>query len=150
VTAVTGLKSGEWAYAGMQRALYLGPGPNGQVRVSINGSERLVNPEDVSPSGPDGRNPADLGGTRDTNDPFQQLVDAAQKVRAGLERDKKSAESRASTRRAQVRLLDRALGILTQAPPKPRGKHEWTAEQREAASKRMRDMNAARKAEVSA
>jgi len=35
VTAATGLKAGDWAYAGGQRALYLGPGPNGQARGSL-------------------------------------------------------------------------------------------------------------------
>ena len=151
MTLVTGVKSGEWCYAGGQRALYLGPGPNAQARVSINGSERLVNPEDILTSGPDGRNPADLGGTRHTNDPFQQLVQAAQNVRAGLEGDKNAAESRAATRRSQIRLLERALNILTQAPAAPKAgkKRQWTPEQREAASKRMRDMNAA-KAEATA
>jgi len=148
VTQAVGLKAGEWCYAAGQRALYLGE-RGGQARVSINGSERLVNPEEISTSGPDGRNPADLGGTRDTSDPFQQLVDAAQKVREGLGRDKNSAESRAATRRSQIRLLDRALDILTSAPPKTRKTRQWSPEQREAASRRMRAMNAA-KAEATA
>ena len=146
-----GLKAGDWCYAGGQRALYLGPGANGQARVSINGSERLVNPEDMSLSGPDGRNPADLGGSPGS-DPFQQLVDAAQRVRAGLQRDKNSAESRAATRRAQMRLLDRALDILTQTPkaPKTGKKHQWTDEQRQAAAERMRARNAEKAAKAEA
>ena len=149
MTAATGLKAGDWAYAGGQRALYLGPGPNGQARVSINGSERLVNPEDISMSGPDGRNPADLGSGA-ADDPFQQLLVAAERVRAGIERDKANAESRGRTRRTQLRLLDRALAILTQSPASaPKGR-QWTPEQRKAASKRMRDRRDALKAEASA
>ena len=150
MTQAVGLKAGEWCYAAGQRALYLGE-RGGQARVSINGSERLVNPEEISTSGPDGRNPADLGGTRDSSDPFQQLVTAAKNVRSGLERDRDSAASRAATRQSQLRLLDRALGILTQAPVAPKaGKNrQWTPEQREAASKRMRDRNLA-KAEATA
>ena len=138
-----GVKSGDTVFVDGNPVVFVKQEGN-QVLIGRNGRQEYVDAGRVkTPGAEDDPPPDDIG--------FDALCSQFETLLHRLEADQKAAESRITRRRAQITRLKKVLRMLRgEQKPSERSAPEWTPEQRAAASDRMKQRNAIKKAGATA